>query len=66
METILATAFGRQVEVLKGDSDIIVDSVKGYLSSTNENSLLCPTNILPLLSTFLLLPACMTLIMHII
>ena len=48
METIIATAFGRQVELLKGESDVIVDSVKNSLSSVNESAFLPLTILMPL------------------
>ena len=56
METILATAFGRQVEVLKGENDIIVNSVKDYLSYISESGFTPLTVLMPLLGACLLKP----------
>ena len=40
METVLATAFGRSVEVQKGESDEIVQAAREiFLSSDERNSL---------------------------
>ena len=53
METILAIAFGRQVEVLKGENDVIVDSVKNSLSSVNESGFMPLATLMPLVGTCL-------------
>ena len=37
METILATAFGRRVNVLKGEADELTEAAVGTFSNTNVN-----------------------------
>ena len=49
METILATAFGRRVDILRGESDELSKSVKLILRDSKEAEML---NFIALLSKF--------------
>ena len=50
METILATAFGRIVEVQKGDSDEVVKAARGIFQSSREKNSASFAIISPLIS----------------
>jgi hypothetical protein len=49
METILATAFGRRVDILRGESDELSKSIKLLLRDSNEREMF---NLFVLLSKF--------------
>ena len=49
METILATAFGRRVDILRGESDELSKSIKLLLRDSNEKEMF---NFFVLLSKF--------------
>ena len=52
METILATAFGRSVDIQRGESDQIVDIAKLMFSGSDEKKGLSFLIIMPLLSEY--------------
>ena len=54
METILATAFGRIVEVQKGDSDEVVKAAREIFQSSDERNSVSFAIILPLIGQFIL------------
>ena len=58
METILATAFGRSVEVQKGESDVLVEAAREALGSTNEKSSSSHSTIMPLISMWTVMDLC--------
>ncbi len=53
METILATAFGRSVDIQRGESDQIVDIAKLMFSGSDEKKGLSFLIIMPLLSEYM-------------
>ena len=58
METILATAFGQHVEILKGESNAIVKFVKDTLKllSATDERFMSFRNLLPILGACSVLP----------
>ena len=54
METILATAFGRVVEVQKGDSDEVVKAAREIFQSSDERNSVSFAIVMPLISKFML------------
>ena len=54
METILATAFGRIVEVQKGDSDEVVKAAREIFQSSDEKNSVSFAIAMPLVGQFML------------
>ena len=52
METIIATAFGRIIDVQRGESDQLVDAAKVIFSSTAEGQYLSPSGLIMIVSNF--------------
>ncbi len=50
METILATAFGRSVDIQGGESDQIVDISRMFFDTSKEENALSHTMLMPILS----------------
>ncbi len=50
METILATAFGRSVDIQGGESDQIVDISRMFFDTSKEENALSHTMLMPVLS----------------
>ncbi|XP_064405639.1 cytochrome P450 3A24-like isoform X2 [Halichondria panicea] len=52
METILATAFGRSVDIQGGESDQIVDISRMFFDTSKEENALSHTMLMPVLNSF--------------
>ena len=52
MESLIATAFGRYVNLQRGETELITEDVKEVLKSTHEEAIISPAEILVCLCRF--------------
>ena len=52
METLIATAFGRYVNLQRGEADLITEDAKELFSATHEEAALSPDTLLVCLCRF--------------